>query len=119
MGTRDRLRFGEAGVNVRRDRRRVPRNGANSISQYPRRSSPAAAHWADHKRCENSCNSLTDAFALLGCLVRKAVRRPLSTACIEDNLHAPATRINQLVLRTVYVRHRARARSRRVGTGAE
>ena len=119
MGTRDRLRIGEAGVNVRRERRRVPRNGANSISQYPGRSNPAAAHGGDHKRCENSCNSLTDACALLGCLVRKVARRRSSIACIENNFYEPATRIKQLVLRVVYVRDLVRARSRRVGTGAE
>jgi hypothetical protein len=68
---------------------------------------------------KNSCNSLTDACALLGCLVRKVARRRSSIACIENNFYEPATRIKQLVLRVVYVRDLARARSRRVGTGAE
>jgi len=84
-----------------------------------RRLSPAVSHGTDHKCCKNSRNSLTDTFGLLLCLIPKAVRRRSSIACIKDNHHATATGIQQLVLRAVYVRDLARARSSCVGTGAE
>lgn len=109
-----------SGIFLEPDDRICP-NRSNRLSFIlsAKRSSPDAVHGADHIRCENSCNSLTDVFALLRCLVRNSSRRRTPIACIQNKHHAPAMWIHQLVRGAVRVRRLARTRSRRVGTSAE
>lgn len=90
---------------LRRKRRNVEESGKEHM-RYP-------YAWQDF------FNSLTDACALLRCLIRIAFRSRTRIASIQDYPHAPAKWIQQLVQAGVCGRHLAGIRSCSLGTIAE